>query len=142
MTRYSDVNLTGKARAETAKNNKANVFVSIHLNGDTSASVQGTEVLLRSSPAPSQASRDLATDILASLVSAIRLRDRGIKQYARNDPAALNDLYHLTTTARCLVECSFLTDPAEEKRLLTAAYRDTIAGAIVAGIQNYLVTHP
>ena len=41
-----------------------------------------------------------------------------------------------------LVETGFLSNPVEEQRLQTAAYRDKLAHAMLGGINRYLSTHP
>ena len=51
-----------------------------------------------------------------------------------------NDSYYIlraTKTAAVLVECGFLSNPAEAQLLNTEAYQKRIAWAIYCGIQNY-----
>ena len=52
-----------------------------------------------------------------------------------------NDSYYLlrkTTIPLLIVECGFMSNPAEAKQLQDEAVQEKIAGAICAGIQQYL----
>lgn len=141
MTRTTDVNVSAENRARLASSVGAAVFLSIHFNAFADATVQGTETLVRplgggtGLAAVDALSRTLATDIQAALVASLGHRDRGL---VAGRYAVLSDAYHVATTARCLAEVSFLTDAAEERRLMTSAYLDQIAGALCHGLDNNL----
>jgi N-acetylmuramoyl-L-alanine amidase len=140
MTRNSDVNVTAAERARVARDNKAEIFLSIHFNGYHDPSTQGTETLVRPTGAAAglagvdAASGALAREVQAELVATLGLRDRGLKP---GKWVVLSDKLHDSATARCLAECSFLTDPAEEARLADPAYRDRIANALAAAVARY-----
>jgi N-acetylmuramoyl-L-alanine amidase len=76
-------------------------------------------------------SEELAEDIQASVTSWLRSKDRGVKQA---DFAVLRDAY----MPAVLVECGFLTNPAEEKLLGAGDYRQRIANAISTGIMDFV----
>jgi N-acetylmuramoyl-L-alanine amidase len=132
MTRSSDVNLGLAKRAGVAKVAAAEVFVSIHLNGWSTPAVQGTETYAHTQAGP--ASRALAECVQKALLKATGLKNRGVKREALG---VINPASHHASTAAVLTEISFLTDPAEEQRLATPAYRDAVATALAAGIRDY-----
>ncbi|UEM21637.1 N-acetylmuramoyl-L-alanine amidase [Skermanella mucosa] len=134
LTRETDRNLGLAGRAAVAASMKAAAFVSIHLNGWETPDVQGTETLIHEGAGPS--SRRLAECVQAAVLPVTGLRDRGVKKQALG---VLNPGSHDPGTAACLLEVSFMTQPAEEKRLRDAGYRTRIAQAIARGITTYLV---
>ena len=133
LTRDTDVNVGLADRAHVARDGDADVFLSIHFNGFHDASVNGTETFVH--PNAGQASADLADAVQRAAVGATGLRDRGVK---RMKLAVLDPREHASTTAACLVEISFLTNAAEETRLLTPDYKTSVATAIATGVANYL----
>ena len=133
MTRASDVNLGLKDRAAVAKARDADVFISVHCNGWPTPDVQGSETWLHS--LYGSASARLAEAVQPMLVAATGLRDRGIKSA---DFGVLKPVYHSPNTTACLVEVSFLTDPAEEQRLVDPTYQGRVAGRLAQGIDAYL----
>lgn len=141
LTRERDVNVSAADRVRVAHDANAEVFVSIHFNGFHDATVQGTETLVRpvgaaagvaGVPAESAA---LARAVQSSMVAALGHNDRGLKP---GRWAVLSEALHAPATARCLAECSFLTNPAEETRLADGTYRDRIAAALCSAVQSYL----
>lgn len=132
MTRTTDVNLGLAARAAVAKSASSPVFVSIHLNGFNHA-VQGTETLLDVDH--TTASRSLAKAVHARVLVATGLANRGVKA----QPLGVLKLSrHASSTACCLIELSFMDVRAEEARLKTDAYKDTLADALAKGVSDYL----
>lgn len=153
LTRESDQYISLEDRAERARQLRAHVFVSIHLNSADSASADGPETYVLAAPgSPSTASdssappertvypgnqHDGANMILGyylqqSIVKATANEDRGIRQ-AR---------FVVLKRAPCpaaLVECTFVSQRGEEQRLRAGAYRQTIAEGIARGLAGYLV---
>jgi N-acetylmuramoyl-L-alanine amidase len=155
MTRETDVEVPKQVRSEIANQAHAELFVSIHFNSlYPNTKTTGVEVL--SFPPHSQRStnswspgekddsepRDAPVNdynrwntVLSSvmhrrLVDTLKTGDRGEK------------FEHLGVLRglKCpgvLVEPAFLSSETESGRLATAAYRDTIAAAILGGIQDY-----
>jgi N-acetylmuramoyl-L-alanine amidase len=155
LTRDSDTDVPLPVRTEIANRADADLLVSIHFNSlYPNTKTTGVEVL--SFPPKSQRStnswspgqkddsesRDspvnsfnawntvLAGAIHRHLLDTLRSGDRGEK------------FEHLGVLRglKCpgvLVEPAFLSSDAEGTRLATAAYRDSIAAAILAGIQDY-----
>jgi N-acetylmuramoyl-L-alanine amidase len=77
----------------------------------------------------------LGSDMLNSLQSVTSLH------YARVEQAPFMVLKSPDIPS-ILVETGFLSNPLEEERLRDAAYRDKLAHALLAGIRQYVATHP
>jgi N-acetylmuramoyl-L-alanine amidase len=135
MTRSSDTNLSLTDRAAVAKNNQAEVFVSIHFNGFSDPNTQGTETFVYQGTPASSSSRQLASKVQEQIVSALGHSDRGVKE---ENFSVIKPQNHHSNTAACLAEVSFLTDPEEEARLGEEEYRRRIGAAIATGIIEYL----
>lgn len=133
LTRNNDTNLGLADRARVAASNNANVFVSVHFNGNTNPTVQGTETWVH--PTSTDDSRLLASSLLQRLVQVTGYRNRGMKS---NDYGVLNPAIHNINTATCLIEISFITDPNDEARLLTVNYQNQLASSISQAIVDYI----
>jgi N-acetylmuramoyl-L-alanine amidase len=133
FTRTADVNLSLADRAAVARTHDADVFVSIHLNGFHDASVDGTETWV--APRATAASRRFAADLLRRLVAVTGVRDRGVRE---ENFGVIQTDRHTAHTAVTLAEIAFLTNTAQEQRLLQAAYCDELAAAIAAGVRAEL----
>lgn len=136
MTRNTDINIGINQRANLARTSEAEVFVSIHFNGNVSPAVQGTESWVSEGSPPR--CRLLARGTLDRLVQANGLRNRGVRTSIPTQFGVINPASHDPATAHTLVEVSFMTDPVEEQRLRTGTYLDSIAGAIALGIDHYM----
>jgi N-acetylmuramoyl-L-alanine amidase len=76
-------------------------------------------------------SEQLASGLQSALADNLHGKDRGVKQA---DFAVLRNAY----MPAALVECGFLTNPAEEKLLGAADYRERIAGALATGVLQFI----
>jgi N-acetylmuramoyl-L-alanine amidase len=77
----------------------------------------------------------LGTDMLSSLQSVTSLH------YSRVEQAPFMVLKSPDIPS-ILVETGFLSNPLEEERLRDSEYRDKLARALLAGIRQYVATHP
>jgi N-acetylmuramoyl-L-alanine amidase len=166
-TRETDTYIGLKERAIIANNNKADLIISIHVNGTENISVNGTESLVlglhRSGENFEVAKREnsviLLEDnyeekyegfdpnspesyIIFSLMQnlyfeqsikfreRVQRKDRGVKQQG---------LLVLAQSAMpgVLVETGFITNPDEEKYLMTDEGQDYIASAIYRAFRDY-----
>ena len=144
-TRTSDtyVDLTDRSRAANAS--ESDIFVSIHINASGSSAAQGIETYYyqpyaeypsrinatyHANPTRLSMSDTLANAIQSSLINATGAQNQGVK---RQTFAVLRE----TTAPAVLLELGFLSNPQEAARLNTAAYQETLANAIVAGIKRY-----
>ena len=156
MTRQSDVKLPLERRPHIANVSQGDIFVSIHLNAAKDKSVHGIETFAltpagmastndrsrkkASSPAHPGNSFDannllLAAVIQSNLVRTTAAHDRGVK---RARFAVLRDL----KMPGVLIETGFISNRQEENRLITDAYINKVALAIVKGIIQYRKTIP
>ncbi len=170
FTRAGDTYLPLDQRADFANQAQADLFVSVHANYSTSAAARGVETYysdLFSAPGsrevekhddgtfakftPASLSRGalhekigesqrLAASVQRSLYATLAasspdIRNRGIKDSAF---AVLTG----TTMPAILTEISFVSSPADERNLQSAAYRQQIAEALYQGIARYQQSSP
>ncbi|MBC7899598.1 MAG: N-acetylmuramoyl-L-alanine amidase, partial [Saprospiraceae bacterium] len=133
LTRPGDTNLGLSDRAKFARDKNADVFLSLHFNGFSDTAVDGTEVWVAKKA--NQRSRDLARTLLGKVAGATKLRDRGIRE---GDLGVLLPERHASGTSACLLETSFLSNPAQAKQLESDAYRQAIANSICEGLRQFL----
>lgn len=136
LTRNGDYEVDLYARPEKANSLGADLFVSIHMNANTSAQLSGTTTYYARSSANGAErlakSRRLAEHLQSALVSALRLEDKGVRQA---DFVVLRE----TAMPAVLIEAAFLSNPAEERLMATEQFRENTARAIVQGIGAYLI---
>ena len=170
FTRSGDTYLPLDQRADIANQAQADLFVSVHANYSSSAAARGVETYytnLFSAPGSRevethddgtfakvtpvslsagglhekiQESQRLAASVQRSLYATLAahspdIRDRGIKDSAF---AVLTG----TTMPAILTEISFVSSPADEHNLQSAAYRQQIAEALYQGIARYQQSSP
>lgn len=132
LTRDTDINIGLLDRAKLAQDNQVEAFVSIHFNGNDDPSIQGTETFVH--PSISSEHRLLAQSVQQRILSITGYRNRGIKEenFVVLRPENLD-----VNTAACLVEISFMTDPADEERLQDKKYLEDLGSAIAKAINDY-----
>jgi N-acetylmuramoyl-L-alanine amidase len=172
LTRDRDVDVSLEDRASIANNNKASVFISVHVNGSYRKGAAGPETFFLSKDATDEDARrvaflennsetlenniqaddedlikmilwdmaqtaylkqssELAEDIQSELNELWGTKNRGIKQAP----------FKVLTGVACpavLVEVAFLSNPQEERKLLTEEYQDRIVEAIYKGLAKFL----
>lgn len=136
MTRETDVAVGLSQRAAMANTAQAGLFVSVHNNasGGGEDGPNGTETFYPGTPATyCPEGRLLAEAIQRNLIRVLGSKDRGAQTH-------WNRLVVLTETemTAALVEVGFMTNLAEETKLLTPSYQAAAAQAIAAGIMEYL----
>jgi N-acetylmuramoyl-L-alanine amidase len=152
MTRSGDVNLSLADRAKVARNNQADLFLSIHFNG-FNKSTRGVEAFVRTAATNVNTAEDtrFAERVKTAVLNAIKARDpqtrdRGVKQMNLGVLAdsSLGNTAANHKTRACLLEVEFMDVPAVDFLFNTgpnaaAARREVgqaIAGAIVADLQS------
>ncbi|MCG3084499.1 N-acetylmuramoyl-L-alanine amidase [Anoxybacillus sp. LAT_35] len=131
MTRETDVYPTLQDRVDIAKNNYAEMFVSIHTNSATNTSAKGAEVYYDSSTNPNaEESKKLAQYIQEEIVRMANMVDRGVKN---------SGLYVLrnNSVTSVLVELGFISNAEDRAKLTSAEYQNIYAEAIYQGIVKY-----
>lgn len=117
-------------RLEIMKNEPADMFVSIHINKFYQSKYRGAEVLY--------SSKFTQSTLLAQLIMD-KIKEIDPKNQTRSIKQAENSLFLMknATVPAVIVECGFLSNPQEEKLLLTDSYQSRIASAICDGITEY-----
>ncbi|QPA30734.1 N-acetylmuramoyl-L-alanine amidase [Thermaerobacillus caldiproteolyticus] len=130
MTRANDTYKTLEERVQIAKNNYAELFVSIHVNS-ASASANGSETYYDTSTNPNgYESYLLAKEIQQQLVKNANMLDRGVKD---------NNFYVIryNTVPSVLVELGFITNKSDVQKLTSDEYQNIFAESIYNGIVQY-----
>ena len=139
MTRDTDKNLGLTARANVAKANDADLFLSIHHNASIAHNARGLETLVRPKTAGNVNHADdvsFAKKIQAGVLGALRAhdsttKDRGVKDQVLG---VLKDTALGNGVRSCLVEIEFIDTKAVDELLNlntnAAQVREDIAAAI------------
>lgn len=119
-----------QAREQIVKSTSDPVFLSIHLNKFSDAQYHGAQVFYSTNHAGSRALAELLQDAL--IVGCDPTNTRQAKPADRN--------IYLMKTLECpavIVECGFLSNPAEETLLGDPEYHKKLAASIVTGYLRY-----
>lgn len=132
VVREGDDNPTLRERAQRVTASDAALFVSVHANAaDTSQGylrAAGTSVFFKH-----EASRAVSGAVHRRLLEATALPDFGHVGNFNYAPIRL-----VTWMPALLVEQAFVSNPAEEARLLDPAFRAAIARAVRQGLEDHL----
>ena len=119
-----------RAREQIVRETSDPVFVSIHLNKFSDAQYRGAQVFY----SPNHAgSKTLAELLQASLADGCDPANTRQAKRAENTIYLMNQL----ECPAVIVECGFLSNPAEEQRLNDTAYHKKLAASIVTGYLRY-----
>jgi N-acetylmuramoyl-L-alanine amidase len=122
MTRTTDVFVPLSVRSAIANAQPDAIFVSIHYNAARRSAAHGIETY-----SENNRGAVLAARIQRQIVTRVSTENRGIRSAE----------YYVLRNCRLpavLVECGFLTNPAEAQLALTPEYRQRVAEQIAAGI--------
>ncbi len=138
MIRRSDIDLSSiydpqKKRGDLyrrlllIKENKSDLYISIHINWYTNSYYKGAEILYNSINSNNK--------LLAESIMQEFKKDLG-----SNREISTTDLYMYknTTTPGVLVECGYLSNYAERNLLIDPTYQQKISKSITSGIINYI----
>lgn len=130
-TRNSDEYVSLKDRNKIEKENKGDIFVSIHANAtaDYSKSANGVETFYFKED--NDESKKLAELIHNNIILSTSSNDRGVK---KGNYQVLRD----SDCPSILIETGFLTNYVESSNLSNPNYQNQIANAIVKGIKEYI----
>ena len=129
LTRNNDTFLPLKSRVALVKKYKADLFISVHHNASTrNPQAAGIECFAHRTPRPEDTL--LALLVQQELIRATGSINRGVKfanfAVLRNNPVPA-----------ILIEAGFITNAAEEKRLLDPRWRYNAAYAVAAAVKSY-----
>ena len=137
MTRETaEVDISNAERAELANEAGADIFIRIHADGSDNTAANGISVLYPSENNPyvaelSPDSKRLAQSVLDGLCEATGAKKRGIVE--RDDLTGTN----WAKMPVIVVEAGFMTNEAEEKKLVSAEYQALLVQGIIEGVKEY-----
>jgi N-acetylmuramoyl-L-alanine amidase len=155
MTRETDVDVPKQIRSEIANQANADLLVSIHFNSlYPNTKTTGVEILLfpprtqrsANSWSPGEKNDAQATDAPVNAYNAWNsvlagtLHRRVLDALKTGDRGEKFEHLGVLRGLKCpgvLVESAFLSSDSEAERLALPPYRDAIAAAMLAGIQDY-----
>ena len=116
-------------RVKIGNESQADIFVSIHLNKIPQNQYDGWQTFYK---ANDESSIKLAQSIQTNLNDAIQKENKRV-------PMKLDTVYIMkhVEIPITIVECGFLSNPEEERQLLTDEYQDKLAWGIYNGIIDY-----
>ena len=138
LTRTGDSDITLEERKAYARNNNADLFLSIHCNASVNTSKFGTSVYYYR-----PFSQPLASSVYEKMAALFR-NDFYASDSDKASSCALGTIYNpfsVTRLEECpsvLIETAFITNETECRLMLEASNREKIARAISDGIENYL----
>lgn len=125
LTREEDQFIELEDRAAIANEWNADVLVSIHANTYKNQSISGTETLFYS-----EMSIPLAQALQEQVAPALNNRDRGLRKERLR-------VLSSTEMPAVIVEVGYLTNPEEERKLLSDKGQELAAAAIYEGLKKY-----
>jgi N-acetylmuramoyl-L-alanine amidase len=127
LTRDDDRALSIQDRSDTANNNHAALFVSVHFNSFTDPGPSGSVVLY-----PNEADLSFAqamSDAMGTYLSPLGVADDGVQ---------LRDNWWIHTTMPTVtVEPAYLSNTREAALIASAGFQQVLAMAVRAGIERY-----
>lgn len=126
MTRVKDTTLSMFERIQFLDQQNPDLLISIHLNSSDKDSINGVSTYYRYI-----GFRPLSQAILKSMLQLglNEFGNVGSFNFSLNGP---------TDFPNCLVEVAFLSNKADEKKILNPKFRQQVAAKIIAGIQSFL----
>lgn len=118
-----------KNRVKIGNSSSADIFVSIHLNKIPQSQYSGWQTFFKNG---SEQGEKLATSIQENLNKTIEKENNRVPMKLDNVYIVKNVEIPLT-----IVECGFLSNEAEERKLQEDDYQDKLAWGIYNGIINY-----
>lgn len=123
------------ARADMARNNGTDLFISLHMDGSTSSTVNGSSVHYFN-----EYSYEASVKVAARMQAVYdSFNPGGQKRGARWDPFLVTRLHDCPAM---LIECGFLTTPSNLELLINDSFKDQLTAAIAEGVQDYFQDQP
>lgn len=131
LSRNTDTNLSNSERVEDSNKQNADIFISIHMTGNDDPTAQGVQTFYR--VGANDASDEFATLVQKSVVAYVNLKDRGAIPFTF-------DVLKDNNMPAILIQCGFLSNPEEEKKLIDPKFQKDLAEGIAQGILSFLDT--
>jgi N-acetylmuramoyl-L-alanine amidase len=135
MTREHDEYVTLKKRVHMANEIKAQLFVSLHMNSSKNKDASGIEVYYypeKNHKWRLERSKSIAQRTLYHMISASSAKSRGIKP---GNFCVVRE----TKMPAILIECGFITNDQESKRLKNDEYLRSLSSCIARSINHYFI---
>lgn len=129
VSRNTDTTLSNSERVEDANKQNADVFVSIHMTGNDDPTAEGVQTFYRVDA--NDGSDQLATLVQKSVAAYVDLKDREVTPFTF-------DVLKDNNMPAILIQCGFLSNPKEEKKLIDPEFQKDLAEGISQGILSYL----
>lgn len=132
-----NVKMGNVARAKKGNKSGAHICIRIHADSFSSSSARGASVLYASTSNPYYAgkyakkSKKLATKLLNEYCDTTGIYNRGI--VVRNDLTGTN----WSKMPTVLIECGFMSNPSEDRKLNNASFQKKMVKGMVKGIDAY-----
>lgn len=134
MTRKTDVAVELHSRPEVANRNKADLFLSVHINSNTTGKTSGGMTFYHM--------QDPICALLAECVQREIAKVSGLPNYGiRSDRSLYQSGLAVLRGAKMpaiLMELGFINHPTDRKRMLTDDFQNAVADAVVQGLKVYL----
>lgn len=126
MTRTEDSTIDNAQRVLMLQQVRPHILISLHLNSSSNTNVQGTSTYYKHI-----GFRPLTTEILDELLD-LKLKEFG-------NIGNFNFMLNAPTDfPNCLVEVAFLSNEADEKKIMSEKFQRDVAKKIWRGIRNFL----
>ena len=129
LSRQEDVYMSADERKSLAENQNAELFVSIHMAGENTGKADGVETIYYKGS--QNGSYDFASLMQTSIMAFIKAENRGTSAY---EMSVLKD----NSMPSIYIQCGFLSNSAEKKKLTDKEYQQELAKGIAQGILSYI----
>lgn len=130
LSRNNDQNISVKERVEFAKNNNADLFISIHLNSAVNEQLNGFSVLIDKNN--KEQNQLLGSALIKELKTSYKTADK----IAAREKGGVWVLDQNVCPA-VLVECGYLSNPTDAKFIGNSTDQEKVAGNVLNAINNY-----
>ena len=129
LSRNTDTNISNSERVEDANKQNAHIFVSIHMTGNEDETANGVQTFYR--VGSNDSSDQLATLIQKSAVAYVNLKDRSATPFTF-------DVLQGNNMPAVLIQCGFLSNTEDEKKLTNPEFQKDLAEGLAQGILSFL----
>lgn len=133
MTREThDVNISNRQRAEMMNELGVDMTLRIHLNGNKKSSANGMMSYVRKTGPCKEESVAISELVLKYMAAETGANNRGVK-YSDNYTGQ-----NWSTVPCLMLELGYMTNPKEDRLLVTDAYQEKLVRGLVQGICEYM----